>query len=196
MTERPLLSILIPSIPSRLMMLGALISNLQEQIGDLPAEILVLTDNKRRSIGEKRDALVQIANAQFLAFCDDDDLPLPGYVGELVTAIQAHPDVDVIVFNQRVSLNEKEFTVRFGLEYENEQANLKRNGKYPSVIKRKPFPACAWRADLAKKYRFEHLQDREDWLWVQQLLTEAKTQHRIEKTLHFYRFDDRITEAK
>ena len=56
--EEILLSILIPSIPSRFEMVRALVEKLELQIGDLPVEILVFLDNKRRSIGMKRDALV------------------------------------------------------------------------------------------------------------------------------------------
>lgn len=206
---RPLLSVLIPSVPSRLGMLSCLMDELQHQIGSLPVEVLAFTDNKKRTIGEKRDALVQMANGKYFAFCDDDDWPMPEYVEEIVTAIRlneketelcrgvVYPNnmVDVIVFNQQVSLNGKEFTVRFGLEYENEQANLDENGSYPSVVHRAPFHVCAWRSDLAKKYRFEKSQYGEDWAWSKQLIAEAKTQHRIEKTLHRYVFDDRVTEA-
>lgn len=221
--EKILFSVLIPSVPSRLGTLSYLMDELQRQIGNLPVEVLAFTDNKKRTIGEKRDALVQMANGKYLAFCDDDDWPLPEYIDEIVGVIreqrcpQCHglsvgcgvirpqecgvcdstgkTDVDVIVFNQQVSLNGKEFTVRFGLEYENEQAGVDVDGNYPPVVHRAPFHVCAWRSDLAKKYRFEKSQYGEDWAWSKQLVAEAKTQHRIEKTLHRYIFDDRVTEA-
>ncbi len=35
----------------------------------------------------------------------------------------------------------------------------------------------------------------EDWLWCEQMLNEVKTQHRIEKVLHFYRYDRNKSEA-
>ncbi len=195
MIQKPLLSILIPSIPSRAAMLGELLALLQHQIIDAPVEVMTLIDNKAMTIGEKRDALVQLARGKFCAFLDDDDLPLAGYVKELVSAAKTHPDVDVVVFNQQAWINGKPFVVRFGLEYENEQAQLRSDGTFGD-IKRKPFHVCAWRSSLAKKYHFLPLQDGEDWAWVQQLLTEAKSQHRIDKVLHAYRYDDRISEAK
>jgi glycosyltransferase involved in cell wall biosynthesis len=188
-------SILIPSIPSRQKMLSRLIENINDQIGDMPVEVLSFIDNKRRTIGEKRDALVRIANGRFLAFLDDDDLAHKTYVKDIVSAIHENPDVDVIVFNQEADIDGKKFKVEFGLEYENEQAQLGEDGQY-SDIKRAPFHVCAWSSRIAKKYRFEPLQDAEDWLWCKQLIAEAKTQHRINKTLHTYRYNSQVTEAK
>lgn len=56
-----LLSILIPSIPHRIDKMKRLFERLQEQIGDKNIEVLSFLDNKKRSIGLKRDALVQLA---------------------------------------------------------------------------------------------------------------------------------------
>ncbi len=177
MKEEILLSILIPSIPSRFDMARALI------------------DNKKRSIGMKRDALVQLAQGRMLSFADDDDFLHPNYCSEIVSAIRDHPDVDVIVFNQHSSLNGSKFTVRFGLEYENEQASKGPDGLYADIV-RKPFHVCPWRRELAQKYRFEDCNYGEDWFWVEQLIKEAKTQHRIDKVLHTYIFSDAVSEAK
>lgn len=195
MNPEILFSILVPSIPSRFEMVKRLVDGLEQQIGDLPVEILCLLDNKRRTIGMKRDALVQLARGSFLAFVDDDDFAFPGYVSEIVSAIREHPDVDVIVFNQHASINGSKFTVRFGLEYENQQAGIGPDGFYGDVT-RKPFHICPWRRELAQKYRFENCNYGEDWFWVEQLIKEAKTQHRIEKVLHTYIFSDAVTEAK
>ncbi len=195
MKEEILLSILIPSIPSRFEMARALVEKLELQIGDLPVEILYLGDNKKRSIGMKRDALVQLAQGRMLSFADDDDFLHPNYCSEIVAAIRDHPDVDVIVFNQHSSLNGSKFTVRFGLEYENEQASKGPDGLYSDIV-RKPFHVCPWRRELAQKYRFEDCNYGEDWFWVEQLIKEAKTQHRIDKVLHTYIFSDAVSEAK
>lgn len=186
-----LLSILIPGIPSRFSKLKNLICEFQRQIGsDSRVEVLSLIDNKKRSIGMKREALVQASIGRFVAFCDDDDRPRHDYVSELVNAAESNPNVDVIVFNQRAILDGIGFDVRFGLEYENEQANGVQD------ILRKPFHVCAWRSDLAKKYHFPDSMYGEDWEWAKQLVEEAKTQHRIEKVLHEYRFDSKLSEAK
>lgn len=191
---KPLLSILTPTIPTRLPVLASLVAKIEGQIGDLPIEHLWLGDNKFRSIGLKRDALVRAARGTMCAFLDDDDDCSGQYCHEIVAAIQAHPDVDVIVFNQACYLNSAEpFTVRFGLEYENQQAKLEHN-KYIDIT-RKPFPCCVWRTALAQKYEFPDQGWNEDHLWCERLWSEAKTQHRIDKTLHVYRFNEKTSEG-
>lgn len=192
----PLLSILTPSIPSRLPVLATLIQKLECQIGNLPIEHLVLIDNKKRSIGLKRDALVQSCRGSFCAFVDDDDDISLNHCLELVAAIREHPNVDTIVFNQTCLLGESNpFTVRFGLEYDNQQARIdKETGLYVDIT-RKPFPCCAWRTSLAKKHKFDDSGWDEDHKWCEKLWAEARTQHRIEKSLHIYRFNSKTSEG-
>jgi hypothetical protein len=58
------LSILIPSVPSRRkFFLDRLLDDLEKQIGDRnDVEILVLYDNKKRSLGQKRSDLLNLAH--------------------------------------------------------------------------------------------------------------------------------------
>lgn len=189
-----LLSILTPSIPSRFEKARALSDRIESQIGDLPVEHLIFTDNKKRTIGDKRQALMQMANGRFAAYLDDDDFPHSRYVPEIVRAIQENPDVDVIVFNQHADLDGAKLTVLFGLEYENEQANIGEDGLYADVH-RKPFHVCAWRTSLGKKHSFPSTGFDEDWQWVQKLLPEAKSQARIPMVLHTYRYRKELSEG-
>ena len=66
------LSILIPSIPSRFRRFQKLFEKINAQATN-EVEILGLFDNKKRSIGHKRDALVQMSKGEYVCFCDDDD---------------------------------------------------------------------------------------------------------------------------
>ena len=54
------LSILIPSIPTRFNKAKALYDKILSMVGDKQIEILMLTDNKKRTIGEKREALKNV----------------------------------------------------------------------------------------------------------------------------------------
>ena len=76
------LSILTPTIPGREKQLLELTEKIQKQIGDLPVEHLSLCDNRKRSIGAKRQSLVDIAQGKYIAFCDDDDDISDDYVEE------------------------------------------------------------------------------------------------------------------
>lgn len=193
-----LFTILIPSIPSRLGMLAELYKRLQAQVDKVApkdVEILSFLDNKRRSVGLKRDGLVQLAHGDFLAFVDDDDVVYDDYVLEILNAIRANPNADVIVFNEDVSINGGNiFTCRFGIEYENQQCRTDANGKWQNIT-RKPFQSCVWRTPLAQSEHFPNVSWGEDWDWCKRLIPKVKIQHRIEKTLMCYRYSDRVTEA-
>jgi len=187
------LSILIPSLVSRDSLRKALLNKIMLQIGPMTdVEVLVWIDNKRRSIGRKRDDLVQMASGKFLAILDDDDDVSGDYVAELRSAALANPEADVIVFDQIAQMGDwKPFRVRFGIEFEN-QAAADGGGR---DITRKPWHLCAWRSDLAKMARFPDISYGEDAAWAAQLWPKVKRQVRIDKVLHHYRWSPSVTEA-
>jgi hypothetical protein len=122
------LSILISSIPSRLVMMNNLYNRLLKEVGDLPIEVLCFIDNKKRSVGKKRESLVQLAKGEYLSFIDDDEDFFDGYATKIFEAIQYQ--TDVITFKQKVSLNGESFLVDFSLENPNEQTKTIAVGKY------------------------------------------------------------------
>jgi hypothetical protein len=189
----PKLSILIPSIPSRFEKMQNLYNRLLIECEKLPIEILCLVDNKMRSIGEKRDALVQLAKGDYLTILDDDDDFFEGYAKEIIAATSF--DVDVITFNQKCTLDGKSFYVDFNLYYEkNEPAKQNKYENYID-IKRQPFHCCVWRTSIAQSERFANVGYSEDWHWCKRLIPKCKTQHKINKVLHHYIFNSETTEA-
>lgn len=183
------LSILIPSIPSRFDKLIATYNRLLTMCEGKDIEILAFTDNKKRTIGEKRDALVQMSNGKYIMFVDDDDTLLS--VDEIYEATLQ--DVDVITFKQECLNSDKStFIVDFGLNNEIEH-NKDEKGNYLDC-KRPPFHVCAWHKKH-KEFRFPSVNYGEDWGWVEQFIKYAKTEVHIDKVLHKYNFDPIVTEA-
>ncbi len=89
---QPLLSVLITSLPERLEAhLLPLWRKLTAQAAATGAptqvELVSLLDNRTRTIGEKREDLVQIARGLYVAFVDDDDDISPDYLPQLLAAI-------------------------------------------------------------------------------------------------------------
>lgn len=185
----PTISILIPTIPSRIGMFEKLFNKLNDQACNHLAnvEILALFDNKRRTIGQKRDALVQLAKGKYIAFCDDDDDVSNDYIKELLKAIEYEPDV--VTFKQQAIINGEESIIDFDLNNKNEPFSVNK------VTRRKPFHVCAFRSVIAKRYRFNDTNYGEDWDWCKRVLKDVKTQYKINKVLHTYIFDSKITEA-
>jgi glycosyltransferase involved in cell wall biosynthesis len=181
----PLLSILIPSVPSRLEKVGALIAKLD---GDPRVEVLAFTDNKRRSVGAKRQALLDISRGEYVAFVDDDDWISDDYLAELLPRCESGPDV--VTFEQEATIDGVTGRIIFDAACRAHE-HWKPNG----IARRRPFHVCAWRRALAVQGVFTEINYGEDAAWVDQVAPLAKNHLHIAKVLHFYRHDSAKTEA-
>ena len=181
------LSILIPAIPSRWEKFQKIFDKLNNQATD-EVEVLGFIDNKKRSIGAKRDGLKVLVNGEYMCYVDDDDDIHRYYIKEILKAIEEKPDV--IVFYQYANIDGKECIVQFDIDNNNEPF-------VPNTfVKRKPFCCCVFKSSLAKKYNFPYTMYGEDWAWAVKVLKDVKTQVKIRKILHYYYFDSKVTEAK
>ena len=197
------LSILIPSVFDRDP--SALVKKLLGQIGDKAVEVLVLADNRKRSTGHKRQALLDTAQGAYVTYIDDDDDVSRDYIHEIYWAIneqiqgdQLHgsPRADVIVFNSQAQLlgygfGENPYIVYTGIEYENEESKME--GDRRVDIHRKPWHWCVWEASLAKSARFPDGYIDDDWYWLRQMMPRVQRQHRIAKVLHFYCYNQKTS---
>lgn len=181
------LSILIASIPSRFDKARALYEHVLNLIGDKDIEVLLFMDNKKRTIGEKREALKNISKGEYFMFVDDDDS-----LYSIDEVYEACKDVDVVTFkNKSLNNDGSSFIVSFGLN--NPIEHNSQDGKYID-LKRPPFTQCAWN----KKFReieFPSINWGEDWGWVEKCLKIAKTETFIDKIIHGYNFNNQVTEA-
>ncbi len=190
----PDLSILICGTPSRARDKALpLIEKLEKQSLFLPVEILYLLDNKKRSVGGKRQALLDVARGRYVAYVDDDDDVADDYIDCLLSVIQAEEWTgkapDVITFDQACDIAGSFGIVRFGLGNPNNDFVTGR------ITLRNAWHVCAWRRDLAQTARFPDMMDGEDWQWAEQLCLKAQTSAHIDKVLHLYRFNPLTTEA-
>lgn len=182
-----LLSVLIPSLPERAAKLGELLSVLHKQ-DDPRLEVIVLTDNRRRTLGAKRNAMVRMAQGLYVAHIDDDDLVSPDY---FATVDEHLHDVDVVAYDAGVSFNggpEFRVTTRLGAPIEHPQ-NLGDN-RYSDIV-RPPWHWCCWRRDFAARFPFP--EDRnwtEDWGFLSQALPAVKTWHKIDRILFHHRWSE------
>lgn len=186
--DTPKLSILTPAIPKRMLQVAELCEALAEQIGQKPVEHLVFIDNKRRSVGFKRDSLLRIARGDYVVFVDDDDEVLPGYVDEILGAIATSPDV--VTFNQEAIVNGHRGIVEFKLGNNNDAF-------IPGgITKRNAWHVCAWRRSLALLSHFPDSSYGEDWAFAAKLcgIAGLKSVH-IPKVLHRYVHSSQTTEA-
>jgi glycosyltransferase involved in cell wall biosynthesis len=189
--KRPILSILTPTIPERSYQLAKLAENIDDQIYLANAqgmvEHLVLSDNRCRTIGAKRQALVDIARGQYVAFVDDDDWIMEGYVEAILDAARSY--VDVITFQQRAVYNGQESLVEFKAG-QNDEAFVT-----DGLTRRGPWHICAWQRSVVAGCQFLETNYGEDIAWARQARARIRTSKHIPFILHEYRHDSDATAA-
>lgn len=181
------LSILTPSIPERFQQVNRLRKKIEKQIGDLDVEHLILIDNKKRTIGEKRQSLVHIAKGNFFAFVDDDDDVSDDYIKSIYAA--AHGEPDVITFRQNAKYNDQQSEIIFKAEHQD--AGFNPSGE----TFRGPWHVCAWRKAAVIGCQFLSCNYGEDLAWSLQARRRIQTTIHIDRVLHYYRHSSKTTAA-
>jgi len=198
-------SILITAIPERFNTVQPLLFNLLETQGVIrnnEIELIYLLDNRRRTVGAKRNALLDMARGEYISQIDDDDAVAPTYVDTIYKAIartrRSQPQADVICFPQRATLvqqgiiHECEYSIRYWKEREPEKRRMLEHTSQPNVSKWTGPPAhtMVWRSGIAKACQFPDKQFQEDTVWVDKCCALAVTEVQIAgEPLYFYRFD-------
>lgn len=191
------LSILVPSVHTRYM--NGTNMRIQSQLfgewRELPEdqraeiEILILTDTKSRTIGAKRNDMLDMAQGEYVAFVDDDDRVTPDYLQTLLRATDSR--VDVITFQVEVSLN-GDPTAKpcyYSLDYLSDYNGADAYYRLPNHL------MCVKR-DLARKARFPETQRGEDAEYAKRLRPLLRTEHPIHRVLYYYDFNSQTTETQ
>ncbi len=196
MSEPLLLSILMPAVfdrDSRVLCDNITMTVMQEK---LPVELLALFDNRKRSIGLKRNVLLGAARGQYVMHLDDDDDLSPDAVQRIVETIATTAGVaDVISFDSKATIDDgNPFRVRTGIAYPNEQCSTV-GGKWQD-IRRKPWHWCAWKRTFAVTAAFPDGYIDEDAYWLRQLWGRYPTEFHIDSVLHRYRYNSKTSLAQ
>lgn len=178
------LSILICTLESRRNQFDRLIRILQPQLTD-EVEIKFLRDQKQKTIGYKRNQLLQAATGDYVAFIDDDDRISPNYVQLLLKGIETDPDccslIGQITFNGK---GQQKFIHSIGYTSYFEQGR---------IYYRPPNHLNCIRASIAKQFIFDEINMYEDTHWAMAICNAGvlKTEYKIEETLYYYDYIQR-----
>ena len=177
------LSILIPSVFERYELLKKLTDEMNKQINGNPeskqVEIVVLLENRRRTIGHKRNDLLELSKGDYVVFVDDDDRISDDFVKELLLATKNN--FDCIVYDVSVSINGGNPKIcKYGKEYQHSEDT--------NYYYRKPNPRMCYKREVAIKHKFKDMSFYEDDEWAERSTPSIQSQYRINKVLYMYDF--------
>jgi len=187
------LSILIATVPSRIRnFYPDLLDSINKQIRDRDdVEIIGFYDNKKRTVGEKRNELLKLAQGDFLTFVDDDDRIADDYIISILDCINKNPDADCIVFDCITTIDgdkDNQTYSKYSINYEYNQTGNQWRGK--------PAHTMVWKSSIAKKHTYIDKNYGEDIDWVKRACLDIKNEVRIDKVLYYYDFNNSTTETR
>ncbi len=178
------LSILIPSIPERFEKACELYEKCLDQATD-EVEVLMFTDNRKRTIGAKRNDLLSLTRGKYFMLLDDDDDIRDDFVESILPYTE---DLnDVITFKQECHNEDgTPFIITFGLG--NEVEHNTKKGNYLDS-NRPPWHCCVWLTERFRKVKFPEVSYGEDGVWSERAGWISSNEIHIDKVLHYYKFN-------
>ena len=181
-----LLSLLICSLKDRQGYLERLMQILDPQLSGIEdkVEVIVELDNGERSIGAKRNALLDKAKGEYLAFIDDDDIISFDYVSKIMSALETKPDtvgIHLLHFNDGNFAGLTYHSLKYKSWFENQDKTTGlmryyRNPNHLNPVKR----------EYALQTRFPEISMGEDKDYSSSILQHLKTEEYIVEPIYYY----------
>lgn len=151
-------------------------------------EILMLTDTKAFSLGDKRNEMVGLAKGEYVVFVDDDDRLEPDYLSSLLTATDS--GADVLTFHVQVRVDGGAPKVcRYSIKFAKDENTVNGYHRLPNHI-------CAVKRRIALRTPYPSVFVGEDSAYAQDLRPLLKTEHAIDRVLYHYDYDHQTTETQ
>lgn len=191
----PLLTVCIATLSERAASFEKLRVELHRQILllDDPTKVEVLwdCDDGQQRIGAKRQKLLLASTGKFVCFHDDDDEPAPVYIPRLVSAIDAHPNVDAICFKGVFTYNG---TPAGDFDFDLVHQTYKNIG---DDFLRTPNHLCPIRRELALRVGFDRTKTKgEDSDYALRIFPLLRSQVKIDEVLYHYKFSTSLSRTQ
>jgi glycosyltransferase involved in cell wall biosynthesis len=181
------LSILICSVDTeeRQAKLKKLISELNRQISKNFAEevieIIIDTDNMDKSVGQKRNDLIEKAQGEFVCFIDDDDFISENYLSTILYHL--NPSIDILL----IAIEHIENGVNKPKIIPSLYIDNLNTGE--AVFKTNHFHLCPHKKSIARNVLFEWVNFAEDMLYSQKMVKHINNYFLISEPIYIY-FDN------
>jgi len=175
------LSILICALEERKHALNQLLRHLKTQTTK-QVEILVESDDRKITIGKKRNILLQRAKGDYVCFIDDDDWVDAQYVPLILEALEKKPDcVGMVGIISTNGTNQRRFehSILYGNYF-----------TLNTVYCRPPNHLNPILRSIAIQFEFQEINMGEDTDWALRIMNSHRieTQEMITKPIYHYRY--------
>ena len=186
-----ILSILIPTLPSRIEKYLSLVNKINHQITSNNlneyVQVLSILDTKEMTVGEKRNNLVNLSCGKYVIFLDDDDNISDNYVLQIYNGCLS--GADVVTFKGEYHENNSyhsDFII----------SNMViRDYNQHGLMYRKPNHICAVLRSISIQCPFPHINYEEDSKYSELINAHIKNECHINEKLYFYMFDKKTSET-
>jgi glycosyltransferase involved in cell wall biosynthesis len=184
------LSVLVCTVTKRVAdHLPKIISKLNVQSVGKPVEILYLGDNRKRSIGAKRNDLILLAQGDYACFIDDDDDIADDYIDSILLGIKEEPDV--VVF--QAMYNDINRNIQKPVKY---SAEFIQDGEDANYFYRLPNHLMVFKSEILTKVWFKEINYGEDFDFAKQIKPYIGKQANVNKVLYYYNYDENLSESR
>lgn len=179
-----MISVLIPSLTNRIRIVAPLITELMQQSAGTDTEIIINTDNKKISTGEKRNHLLRQAKGDYVIFVDDDDWVYPCYIEELIKASKSGADCFGI---SGIMTTNGQHEIGWQISKDFENKTIKKNGA--DFYIRKTNHITAVKRHIALQVMFPDKSNAEDKFYSDAITQLVKTEYTITPLMYHYRYE-------
>lgn len=173
------LSILICSLESRNKLLSELLHVIEKQIDNsTPVELILNVDTGKKTIGEKRNELIQKAKGEYSCFIDDDDMVSDDYIHRILTAIKKH-NPDCCGIEGYIYETKKPKLFIHSIKYNEWTYSINTYYRYPNHLN--PI-----KTELIKNVGFENISHGEDKIFSDKIKNILKTEVYIKGVIYHY----------
>lgn len=184
------LSILVCTVTNRVNnFLPIIIKKLEKQAEGKEVEILYLGDNRKRSIGTKRNDLLLLSTGKYACFVDDDDDISDDYIDMILQAIKDNPDVIVFKALYTDKKHDIQKEVKYSCEYQVD-------GEDKDYFYRLPNHLMVFKHEILQNIWFKEINFGEDFDFAKQIKPYCRKQASITKVLYYYNYDENLSESR
>lgn len=151
-------------------------------------EVLALYDNKKRTVGEKRNALLSMANGLYVSFLDDDDSILPTFVEDIHAKLDGVAQVVNFIIYMTSDFEKR--TCFYSTKYK------KRTNLGSGLWFGPPSHIHVWLRSLVVDIKYPPISLFEDAAWADIASKRVTKEVQIRKLLYLYKYSYQLSETR